>query len=41
MNNIDDLPSKCQNCPYWELAEFPYCCDDCENDLKEHTNDLY
>lgn len=29
MNNIDEMPSKCQNCPYWELAKEPYCCDEC------------
>ena len=29
MNNIDDMPTKCQSCPYWEQAERPYCCEDC------------
>lgn len=27
MNNLDEMPPICQNCPYWEWAEFPYFCD--------------
>ena len=27
MNDINDMPPKCQNCPYWEYAEFPWFCD--------------
>lgn len=27
MNNIDDMPSKCKNCPYWEMCEYPYVCN--------------
>jgi len=27
MNDIDKMPPKCQNCPYWEWAEPPYFCD--------------
>ena len=31
MNDIDNMPPKCQSCPYWELAEEPYMCEDCED----------
>lgn len=31
MNNIDDMPPKCHDCPYWEVAEKPYNCKDCKN----------
>ena len=27
MNDLDEMPPKCQNCPYWEWAERPYFCD--------------
>lgn len=27
MNDIDEMPSKCHACLYWELAEEPYSCD--------------
>lgn len=30
MNNLDEMPIKCQDCPYWEYAEYPYVCYDCE-----------
>ena len=30
MNDIDNMPPKCKDCPYWELAQYPYCCDDCQ-----------
>lgn len=26
MNNIDDMPPKCHDCPYWEICEEPYIC---------------
>lgn len=26
MNNIDDMPPKCHDCPYWEVCEEPYVC---------------
>ena len=26
MNNIDDMPPKCNDCPYWEICEAPYVC---------------
>ena len=35
MNDIDEMPSKCQNCPYWELAKEPYCCGECSNAMKQ------
>ena len=28
MNNIDDMPPKCHDCPYWEICEEPYVCQD-------------
>lgn len=30
MNNIDDMPPKCRDCPYWEFANHLYACWDCE-----------
>lgn len=27
MNDLNEMPPKCQNCPYWEWAEYPYYCD--------------
>ena len=27
MNDIDEMPPKCHDCPYWEYAERPYLCD--------------
>lgn len=30
MNNIKEMPPKCHDCPYWELAKSPYYCLDCE-----------
>lgn len=33
MSYIDDMPPKCHDCPYWELAEDPYSCFECENKL--------
>ena len=29
MNNIDDMPTKCSGCPYWELADEHYDCNQC------------
>ena len=34
MNDINEMPSKCKNCPYWEFAEKPYYCIDCEKAYK-------
>lgn len=36
MNDIDNMPSKCQSCPYWEACEYPYICDDIKP--KQHEN---
>ncbi len=27
MNDLNNMPPKCQDCPYWEWAERPYFCD--------------
>lgn len=27
MNDLEEMPPKCQDCPYWEWAEYPYFCD--------------
>ena len=29
MNDIDKMPSKCRDCPYWELASYPWYCGGC------------
>ena len=26
MNDIDNMPLKCHDCPYWEMCEEPYIC---------------
>lgn len=26
MNDIDSMPPKCHDCPYWETCEKPYIC---------------
>ena len=28
MNDIDEIPPKCHDCPYWEVCEYPYVCYD-------------
>lgn len=33
MNNIDEMPPKCHDCPYWEIAEKPYVCSKCREDI--------
>ena len=35
MNNIDEMPPKCHDCPYWEIAKPPYYCPDCEDALNK------
>lgn len=35
MNDLNKMPPKCQSCPYWELAEEPYFCEDCTD--KKHS----
>ena len=32
MNDINSMPPKCYDCPYWEIAEEPYVCSDCTED---------
>ena len=27
MNDIDTMPTKCHDCPYWEICEPPYICE--------------
>ena len=26
MNDINEMPPKCQYCPYWEVCEYPWVC---------------
>ena len=26
MNDLNEMPPKCQNCPYWEWAVSPWLC---------------
>lgn len=35
MNNIDEMPPKCHDCPYWEIAEKPYVCSICRKDYED------
>lgn len=28
MNDINEMPPKCQYCPYWEVCEYPWVCPD-------------
>jgi hypothetical protein len=28
MNNLDEMPPKCHDCPYWERCKPPYVCPD-------------
>ena len=30
MNDINEMPQKCQYCPYWEVCEYPWVCPDRE-----------
>lgn len=41
MNDIDTMPTKCNSCPYWELAEKPYLCDDCEDKLLFEKHEVF
>jgi len=34
MNDIDAIPPKCHDCPYWELAEKPYVCEQCKKEVE-------
>ena len=40
MNDIDKMPPKCRDCPYWELAKFPWCCGDCKDRMKNPVSDF-
>lgn len=39
MNDIDKMPSKCRDCPYWERAAEPYVCCDCTTPVKKCGGD--
>lgn len=39
MNDIDKMPSKCRDCPYWERAAEPYVCSDCTTPAKKCGGD--
>lgn len=34
MNDIDQMPSICHECPYWEIAVPQYICLECESKIK-------
>lgn len=41
MNDIDTMPTKCHDCPYWEICKEPYVCPNDGNrqeDLKDTLN---
>lgn len=31
MNDIDYMPPKCHDCPYWETCKEPYVCPNDDN----------
>jgi len=39
MNDIDKMPVKCRDCPYWELATFPWCCGDCVDKMNPKNSE--
>ena len=39
MNDIDKMPSKCHDCPYWEACDYPYICPDVGKDQTSREND--
>lgn len=39
MNDIDKIPVKCRDCPYWELASFPWCCGDCADKMNPKNSE--
>lgn len=42
MNNIDEMWSICHDCPYWEVCEPPYICENTEKKMKdEKSNENY
>ena len=43
MNDINEMPPKCQYCPYWEVCEYPWVCPDREQlatNLQQTCNQL-
>ena len=34
MNDVDSMPIKCHDCPYWEVCEYPYICSEIESENK-------
>ena len=36
MNDINNMPSRCNQCPYWEIAAEPYLCIDCEEYMRNY-----
>ena len=43
MNDINNMPMKCQYCPYWEVCEPPYVCNiisGVNNDKKGDNKDM-
>lgn len=39
MNDIDKIPSKCLDCPYWELASYPWYCGDCVDKMNPKNSE--
>lgn len=39
MNDIDKMPPKCRDCPYWELASYPWCCGDCADEMNPKNSE--
>lgn len=42
MNDIDSMPPKCHDCPYWEICEEPYICptQDEKKELKQEDKQM-
>ena len=43
MNDINEMPPKCQYCPYWEVCGYPWVCPDREQlatNLQQTCNQL-
>lgn len=39
MNDIDKMPVKCRDCPYWEIATYPWCCGDCVDKMNPKNSE--
>lgn len=39
MNDIDKITPKCRNCPYWEIATYPWCCGDCVDKMNPKNSE--